>query len=271
VLGHLDVLRADAGLLSNFLHGLAAAGAESVVLAEAARGLWPSVVRHALGYANDEKNPYKDRHWGNWSADALLPEPLTWSQGMYNECIGAPIDWVRAEDFLGLIDDWLSIARGERKCVDGLIGLLRRLPLEVQVRRGLAWVSDLCIQNGTVTVYQSWNTKTGLGKFEARPRNSSFWMSGRCWSTSWSSPGTKGSHHTAGKACLHRTDEASLRVARPSATFAVDPGSDTQDVTVLGHSGRCDVAPLRRSPPSACVEVASRCRIRSTGRSLRLG
>lgn len=159
---HLDALRADSGLLSNFLHGLAAAGAESETLAEAARDLWPSVVRHSLGYANDDESPYRDRHWGNWSADALLPQPLTWSQGMYNECRGAPIDWVRAVDLLDLVDDWLPIGRGDRKCVDGLIGLLRRLPLEVQVRRGLSWVSDLCIQNGKVTVDQSWSTNDWL-------------------------------------------------------------------------------------------------------------
>lgn len=37
VLKHLDVLRADSSLMSNFLHGLAAAGAESERLADAAR------------------------------------------------------------------------------------------------------------------------------------------------------------------------------------------------------------------------------------------
>lgn len=162
VLGHLDVLRADSGLLSNFLHGLAAAGAENEVLSSAARGLWPSVVRHALGYRNDEDSPYKDRSWGSWSANALLPAPLTWSQSIYNECIGAPLDWVRADDLLDFIDDWLPVARGDRMCVDGLIGLLRRLPVEVQVRRGLAWVSDVCIQDGTVTVVESWNTNDWL-------------------------------------------------------------------------------------------------------------
>lgn len=162
VLGHLDVLRADSGLLLNFLHGLAAAGAENEVLASAARSLWPSVVRHALGYHDDENTPYKDCTWGSWSANALLPAPLTWSQGIYNECIGAPLDWVRADDLLDLIDDWLPVARGDRLCVDGLIGLLRRLPIDVQVRRGLAWVFDVCIQDGTVTVNQSRNINDWL-------------------------------------------------------------------------------------------------------------
>lgn len=162
VLEHLDVLRADAGLMSNFLHGLAAAGAENERLAEAARGVWPSLLRHAIGYMSDDPSPYRDHHWGDWAAAALLPDPLPWTQGLYNEVIGAPIDWVRAEDLVELIDDWSPAARGEVKCVDGLIGILRKLPVEVQVTRGLRWVSDLCIQDGRVTVKQSWLSNNWL-------------------------------------------------------------------------------------------------------------
>ncbi|MEW9527375.1 hypothetical protein [Microbispora sp. NPDC049125] len=155
VLEHLDVLRADAGLMSNFLHGLAAVGAENERLAEAARGVWPLLLRHAIGYLSDDPSPYQDHHWGDWAAAALLPDPLPWTQGLYNEVIGAPIDWVRAEDLVGLIDDWSPAAHGQVKCVDGLIGILRKLSVEVQVTRGLRWVSDLCIQDGRVTVKQS--------------------------------------------------------------------------------------------------------------------
>ncbi|MEU1647254.1 S1 family peptidase [Micromonospora zamorensis] len=162
VLEHLDVLRADAGLMSNFLHGLAAAGAENERLAEAARGVWPSLLRHAIGYLSDDPSPYQDHHWGDWAAAALLPDPLPWTQGLYNEVISAPIDWVSAEDLVELIDDWLPAARGEVKCVDGLIGILRKLPVEVQVTRGLRWVSDLCIQDGRVTVKQSWLSNNWL-------------------------------------------------------------------------------------------------------------
>ena len=162
VLEHLDVLRADAGLMSNFLHGLAAAGAENERLAEAARGVWPSLLRHAMGYLSDDPSPYQDHHWGDWAAGALLPDPLPWTQGLYNEVIGAPIDWVRAEDLVELIDDWLPAAHGEVKCVDGLIGILRKLPVEVQVTRGLRWVSDMCIQDGRVTVKQSWLSNNWL-------------------------------------------------------------------------------------------------------------
>ncbi|MFF3749591.1 hypothetical protein ACFYYH_03895 [Streptomyces sp. NPDC002018] len=162
IIEHLDALRADAGLMTNFLHGLAAAGAENERLAEAARGVWPSLLRHAVGYVSDALNPYRDRHWGAWAAAALLPDPLPWVEGLYNEVVGLPIDWVRAEDLVGSIEDWLSTAPGEVKPVDALIGILRKLPKEVQATRGISWVSDLCIQDGRVTVKQSWFSDSWL-------------------------------------------------------------------------------------------------------------
>lgn len=155
LLEHLDVLRADAQLMSNFLHGLAAAGAENERLTEAARGIWPPLLRHAISYLSDVPSPYRDHHWGDWAAAALLPDPLSWTQGMYNEVAGEPIDWVRAEDFVDSIDDWLPAARGEIMSVDALIRFLRKLPKETQATRGVYWVSDLCIQEGRVTVERS--------------------------------------------------------------------------------------------------------------------
>ncbi|MEU0694786.1 hypothetical protein ABZ349_12490 [Streptomyces niveus] len=159
---HLDAFRAGAQQMSNFLHGLAAAGAENDRLAEAARNVWPSLLRHAIGYLSDEPSLYRDHHWGDWAAAALLPDPLPWTQGLYNEVVGEPIDWVRAEDLVEVIDDWLPTARGEVKPVDALIGILRKLPEEVQATCGVSWVSDLCIQDGHVTVKQSWFSDSWL-------------------------------------------------------------------------------------------------------------
>lgn len=39
---------------------------------------------------------------------------------------------------------------------------LRQLPVGVQATRGLRWVSDLCIQDGRVTVEQSWLSNNWL-------------------------------------------------------------------------------------------------------------
>jgi hypothetical protein len=162
VLEHLDVLHADASLMLNFLHGLAAAGAESERLAAAARRVWPDLLSHALRYMDDGPSPYQDHHWGDWAAAALLPEPLAWTQGLYNELSGAPIDWVRTEDLVDLLEGWLPIGRGEARCVDALIRILRKLPLSEQATRGLRWVADLCIQVGRVTVKQTWTSNDWL-------------------------------------------------------------------------------------------------------------
>lgn len=156
VIAHLDALRVDAGIMLNFLHGLAAAGAENEDLAEAARRLWPPVLRHGLTYQGDDESPYKDHSWGDWAVAALLPDPLPWTSGLYNEVASAPIDWVRAEDLVDLVGDWLPLGRGEVKGVDALIKLLQRLPLDLQATRGVGWVADLCIQAGRVTVSRSW-------------------------------------------------------------------------------------------------------------------
>jgi hypothetical protein len=162
ILAHLDALSPDSGLMMNFLHGLAAAGAESGRLADAARSLWPTLFIHALGYMHGDPSPYLDKDWGHWAAAALLPEPLAWTQGLYNELSGPPIDWVRAEDLAEMVETWLPIGRGQLMCVDALIRVLRKLPVAEQVTRGLGWVAELCIQDGRVTVKKSWTSNEWL-------------------------------------------------------------------------------------------------------------
>jgi len=162
VLGHMEVLRGDASLLSNFLQGLAAAGAENEHLADAARRLWPAVLERGVTYAEDNASPYQDHSWGDWAASALLPQPTTWANQLYNECAGAPIDWVNGRELLEQIEGWLPLGRGEAKCVDGLIGYLRRLPVDTQVSLGIPWVSDMCIQSGKVAVVASWSLNDWL-------------------------------------------------------------------------------------------------------------
>lgn len=162
VLDYLDTIRVDAGLMTNFLHGLAAAGAETQARADTVRELWPPLLAHASGYINDDTGTFQDRHWGDWAAAALLPDPLTWTQGLYNEVFGTAIDWVRADDLTSLIDGWLPAARGSIKCVDALIRILRRMPEPDQVVRGLPWMSELCVQDNRASVKQTWTSDEWL-------------------------------------------------------------------------------------------------------------
>ncbi|MCC3276560.1 hypothetical protein LJ753_11840 [Arthrobacter sp. zg-Y20] len=162
IIEHLDALSAHAGLLSGLLHGLTAAGAENDRRAQAARDLWPSVLDQALTYTRRDPNPYRDSHWGDWAAAALLPEPLSWVQGLYRELNGPPIDWVKGEDLLGFIDQWVLLGHGRTKCVDALIRILRKLPLSEQVTHGLAWITELCTRDGLIIVKQTWYSNEWL-------------------------------------------------------------------------------------------------------------
>lgn len=129
----IDVLSEDANRLSRFLQGLAAGSAENEGRAQAARDLWPTVIDHALGYAVQSHCPYRDIRWGVWAAAALLPDPLSWTRGLYSEVSGSHIEWIKAEDILGFIDKWVSLGRFETKCVHALIRILRKLQLGEQV------------------------------------------------------------------------------------------------------------------------------------------
>jgi hypothetical protein len=167
VLEHLNVLRHDAGLLMNILHGLAAAGAENDTLAKAARNLWPGLLAHALTYSDGQPSVYRERTWGSWAAAALLPDPLPWTQGLYNELSGPPIDWVDPTQLTDLVDRWLPVGSGEARCVDALIRLVRKLPIGEQATRGLAWVADLCVQDDRVTVNRSTSSNDWLTAIRA--------------------------------------------------------------------------------------------------------
>ncbi|WP_025348374.1 ATP-binding protein [Nocardia nova] len=167
IFDYLDILRPDAGILSGFLQGLAAAGAENDALAEAARALWPALLMHALTYVNDDPSVYKQATWGAWAAEALLPNPPAWAQGLYNELSGPPIDWIDPSALIGPIERWLPVGRGEHRCLEALIRLVRKLPIRKQATQGLSWVTEVCLDGDDVKVYESWSSDDWLKQIRA--------------------------------------------------------------------------------------------------------
>jgi hypothetical protein len=152
LLAYLDALRADAGLLANFLQGLAAAGTETTGLAATVRATWPAVMERVLGYAEDSPIVFNDHTSGKWVASALLPEPLTWAQGIRNEPAAAPIDWVVAEELIPFVEPWLHVARGQSWCLNALIRFIGRRPRPAHVAPGLKWVETLCLRDGRILI-----------------------------------------------------------------------------------------------------------------------
>ncbi|WP_405141977.1 hypothetical protein OG589_32750 [Sphaerisporangium sp. NBC_01403] len=152
---HLTALSGNALLLSNFLHELGAAGAETAKLAESARGVWPTVMKHVMTFADAEPSPFTERSWGEWALAALIPQPLVWTDGLFNETDANPIDWVVPEELLEAIPEWVRLAHGSRRCLDDLISLIRRLSIREQVELGLRWVADICVRERNIGVYRA--------------------------------------------------------------------------------------------------------------------
>lgn len=155
LLDHVTALAGNAYLLTNLLHGLAAAGAESPELADNTRRLWPTLMRHATVLADANPNPFQEDTWGEWALAALIPEPLAWSDGLHNEVVAQPIDWVDPHYLLDAIPAWVELAQGSRRCLDHLIRLARRLAPAEQVDLALQWVATICIQDESVRVHTS--------------------------------------------------------------------------------------------------------------------
>ena len=155
LLDHVTALAGDAYLLTNLLHGLAAAGAESPELAGNARELWPTLMRHAVALAGANPNPFHEDTWGEWALAALIPEPLAWSDGLHNEVGAQPIDWVDPHKLLDAIPAWVELAKGSRRCLDHLIRLACRLAPEEQADLALQWVTTICVQDESVSIHTS--------------------------------------------------------------------------------------------------------------------
>jgi len=172
LVGHLTALSGNALLLSNFLHELGAAGAETAELAESARGVWPTVMKHVMTFADAESNPFTERSWGEWALAALIPQPLVWTNGLFNEIDANPIDWVIPGELLEAIPEWVRLAHGSQRCLDDLISLIRRLGIQEQVELGLRWVADICVRERNVSVYLAWTLDEWL--VELRPHTEAF-------------------------------------------------------------------------------------------------
>jgi hypothetical protein len=131
-------------------------------LAATVRAAWPAVVERALTYTENRPNVFDDYSWGTWAASALFPQPLTWTQGMYNEPAAGPIDWVVAEDLVPFVEPWLLVARGQTGCLDTLIRFIGCRSNADQVSMGLGWVETLCLIDGKARVSGTASSNTWL-------------------------------------------------------------------------------------------------------------
>ncbi len=142
----IDAYADNSTLLNSFLRALSAAAEESPGRAATAARVWPSVVAHVIRLYETGHISVDDRRYGDYALASLLPNVAGEVAYLYRELDDRePIAWWQPLSWQSTVEQWLPVAQRSGTCVDHLIGFLRPLGIEDQVRIGLPWVASLVL------------------------------------------------------------------------------------------------------------------------------
>ena len=102
-------------------------------------------MRHLLESGVKESAVFRDHYHGVRTLAALIPNAAPENRYLYPEIRAKPIPWWQPVAWRSEIEEWLELAAGKAECVDQLLGFLRVLTAEDQVRTGLPWVAGLAL------------------------------------------------------------------------------------------------------------------------------
>ncbi len=142
---HIDAYADNSVLLGTLLRALSAAAEETSRRAETARRIWTGLMRHLLESGVKESAVFRDHYHGVRTLAALIPNAAPENRYLYPEIRVKPIPWWQPLAWRSEIEAWLELAAGKAECVDQLLGFLRVLTAEDQVRTGLRWVAGLAL------------------------------------------------------------------------------------------------------------------------------
>ena len=144
---HIDAYADSSTLLGSFLSALSSAAEESADRATVASRVWPAVVAHVIDLQAAGHAPFAGRHDFGSALASLLPVSAAEVAYLYRELQGEAIVWWDPLVWQDSVALWLPIAQSHAACVDQLIGFIRPLSSEEQVRVGLPWVGHLVLAN----------------------------------------------------------------------------------------------------------------------------
>lgn len=189
LLEHARDLAADAPhALGEYVEAIAAAAEEHPDLADAARAVWPRLMRDVLGLlARPRQVPLDDSpdvvqtksrvrkafdhlrrrpqrpppptprrprghdHW-RWrgrALNALLPHMTYEHRYRYSELLGEPIRWPVPQQWRPEIDSWIEASSGGREAIDAMVHMLLTQPIEEQAPLGIIWVERVVAKDPT--------------------------------------------------------------------------------------------------------------------------
>lgn len=130
-------------LLAKLIMALSAAGEESPERAEAAREVWPNLIRRVLEVHSAGHDLAGDWQYGNSVLDALIPTPTSTYHFLYRETEGEPIHWWRPLALRTHIDELLATGGTSSSCPNRIIEFFQAVDPEDQARLGLPWILPL--------------------------------------------------------------------------------------------------------------------------------
>ena len=140
---HIDAYADNSALLGNLLRALSAAAEETPDRAETARRIWPNVIRHVLQLNQSGHTPFGGSVYGDRALASVIPNTTGELPYLYREVGGNPIEWWNPLELESEVEAWLVPAVGNARCVDQLIGFVRALGPDDQIRVGLPWVATI--------------------------------------------------------------------------------------------------------------------------------
>lgn len=146
LLDYVKVVAPASHVFSTFLRDLAEVGAETQELADAARGVWPTLFTHVLDHLDANSAIYdQSDSFFDYALSHLLPNDPGTDWSLHNELGRDTFEWKNPDELVEFIPRWLPYAAGRSACLLELIRFLRQLPIETQLSDGLAWVGELCL------------------------------------------------------------------------------------------------------------------------------
>jgi hypothetical protein len=180
LLEHARDLAADAPhALEEYVEAIAAAAEEHPDLADAARAVWPQLMRDVLGLLERARHDPQDDspdvvraksrfrkafdrlrrksqppapppvrrrrtrdqwRWRGRALEALLPHVTYEHRHRYSELTSEPIRWPVPQQWRPEIDSWIEASSGGREAIDAMVHMLLTQPIEEQAPLGIVWV-----------------------------------------------------------------------------------------------------------------------------------
>lgn len=139
----IDAYADHPALLGNLLCSLSAAAEETPSRAKTARRIWPKVVHHVLQLNQSGRTQFQRTTYGDFALSSLIPNITGEIPYLYREINKSPLKWWNPLELKSEVEAWLALAAGNGECVDQLIGFIRELKPDEQIRVGLPWIAKL--------------------------------------------------------------------------------------------------------------------------------